>query len=81
MDVDVTKQRDSDSGKFTETYSDDEILAFLREEGPTGTADVADRFDYEQPSAYRRLRRLQEDGEIQSQKVGNAMLWEVADDA
>lgn len=80
MGTDMPKDRDADSGKYTETHTDDEILEFLREQGPTGTADVAEEFDYEQPSAYRRLRRLEDDGTVESQKVGNARLWSVSEE-
>lgn len=71
------KDRDSDTGEFTPTHSDSDLLHFLRTEGQAGTQAVADWFDYTQPTVYRRLRQLERDGEVESERVGNALLWRV----
>jgi len=71
----MAKDRDEESGQYTETVSDDEILAYLDEEDGAGTTDVADAFDYQQPTAYRRLKRLEEDGLVTSRKVGGSLFW------
>lgn len=76
----VPKDRDEDSGQYTEVVSDDEFLDFLRKQGGAGTSDVADAFGYERPTAYRRLKRLEEDGKVTSQEIGNSLLWELAND-
>lgn len=76
----MAKNRDEDSGRFTETHTDEELLQFLRESGAVGTADVAEEFDYQQPTAYRRLQDLEERGEVESQKIGNARLWQAHDE-
>ncbi|MFC6723507.1 winged helix-turn-helix domain-containing protein [Halobium palmae] len=79
MDEKMVKERDEESGRYTKSISDDEILAFVGERGGVGTAEVADAFDYKQPSAYRRLKRLEEEGRVASRKVGNAKLWRLAE--
>ena len=78
--MDVTagmKNSGSDTGEFTPTHSDSDLLQFLESEGKAGTRTVADRFDYKQPTAYRRLRQLEQQGEVESERVGNALLWRV----
>jgi IclR helix-turn-helix domain. len=50
----MTRERDGDTGQYTTTTTDAEILEYLREAGGAGTAEVADEFDYQQSTAYRR---------------------------
>ncbi|MFD1642682.1 winged helix-turn-helix domain-containing protein [Halohasta litorea] len=76
----VARNRDSDTGQYIQAYSDSDLLDYLDTEGPTGTQAVADRFGYKQPTAYRRLRQLEQDGKVESEKVGNALLWSVVDE-
>ena len=76
MESDMPKERDEDSGQFTRAVPDEEIIAHLAEQDGAGTAEVADAFGYERPTAYRRLKDLEEDGVVRSRKVGNSLLWE-----
>lgn len=76
----MVKNRDEESGQFTESVSDDEILEFLAEENGAGTTDVAKAFDYKQPTAYRRLKSLEEDGLVTSRKVGGSLFWMIGDE-
>jgi DNA-binding MarR family transcriptional regulator len=80
MDRNVPRKRDEDTGQYTETATDDEILEFLAENDGAGTGDVADRFDYEQPSAYRRLKRLEEEGRVRSRRIGGSLLWTIVEE-
>jgi uncharacterized membrane protein len=73
--VTMPKERDEDSGKFTEVVSDEEIISFLSNQDGVVTSKVAKEFDYERPTAYRRLKNLEADGRIESRKVGNSLLW------
>ena len=70
--------RDDDSGKYTATYDTEEFIAAIRDtDGMTGTQDVADRVGCKYETAYKRLRQLEEDGEVSSEKVANARVWSV----
>ena len=71
------KQRDSDTGQYTPSHSDEDLLAYLNAAGPTSTQAVADQFEYQQPTAYRRLRQLEQEGKVTSERVGNALLWSI----
>lgn len=80
MAANMVKDRDEESGQYTETVGDDELVAFLSEQGGAGTSEVAAAFDYKQPTAYRRLKQLEDDGRVSSRKIGGSLLWEAADE-
>jgi DNA-binding MarR family transcriptional regulator len=70
------RDRDEESGKFTEEYPLQEFLAALSELGPSGTTDISDYIGCDRRTAYLKLKTLEEEGEIRSRKVGNSLLWE-----
>lgn len=72
----MVKERDESSGKYTQAVTDEEILEYVRERGGVPTSDVAEHFDYERPSAYRRLKSLEDDDRVESRQIGNSLLWE-----
>lgn len=74
-------ERDEDSGRYTETYPLDQFVEALRAlGGAAGTQDVADEVGCIYDTAYKKLRSLEDDGRVTSQKVANARLWRVGDD-
>ena len=75
----MVKKRDEQSGRYTATVDDAEIVAYLRDQGGAGTSDVAEYFEYERPSAYRRLKDLESAGRVAGREVGNSILWLATD--
>lgn len=75
----MPREQDSESGQFTQVYSDEDFLAALEELGQAGTADVAEAVGCGEKNAYRRLGALEEEGRVTSRTVGRAKLWELAD--
>jgi DNA-binding MarR family transcriptional regulator len=73
------RNRDEDSGKFSEEYPQEDFIRALEELGATGTTDVSDYVGCDRRTAYLKLQSLEEEGLINSRKVGNALLWELAD--
>ncbi|ELY39833.1 hypothetical protein [Natronorubrum tibetense] len=73
------RDRDENSGKFTEEYPREEFLKALEELGATGTTDVSSHVGCDRRTAYLKLQTLEKKGEVKSQKVGNALLWELVD--
>lgn len=73
------RSRDEDSGEFTETYPLESFLDSLEEIGPAGTTDIADSVGCDRRTAYIKLQSLEGEGLVKSQKVGNALLWELKD--
>lgn len=72
------KGRDEESGKFTEEFPEEEFLQALKELESAGTTDIADFVGCDRRTAYLKLNSLEERGEIESQKVGNALLWKLS---
>lgn len=76
----------ADNGKFTEKYSDDEVLRVLIEAHPeplTGQ-EIADRCGFSRATAYNRLTELHDEQELpglHTKKVGSrARVWWVNTD-
>lgn len=72
--------RDDESGQYSETYPREAFTDALGELGAAGTQEVADNLGCSYELAYKRLREMENDGEVESRRVGNARLWSVADD-
>lgn len=70
--------RDEKTGKFTETYSKEDILDAVNElSGSASTQEVADEVGCAYRTAYQKLTELEEENLINSKKVANARLWQV----
>jgi GTP-sensing pleiotropic transcriptional regulator CodY len=80
MDEMMSEKGRDETGKYSQQYSSESFLKAVRELGPAvGTQDVAEAVGCDRDTAYRRLRTLEEDGEIESRKVGMARLWTITD--
>ena len=72
------RDRDDDTGQFTEEYPPDDFVAAIEADGgATGTKDVADAVGCSYELAYKKLRQMADDGTIDRRKVGNVNLWVV----
>ena len=71
------RDRDKNSGKFTEEYPREEFISTLEELGSAGTTEISNQIGCDRRTAYLKLKSLEEEGEIKSKKVGNALLWEL----
>jgi len=71
--------RDEESGQYTETYAPEAFVDAVRDaDGLVGTQAVADAVGCSYELAYKRLRSLEEDGDVGSEKVANARVWSAA---
>ena len=68
--------RDEETGQYTSDTPDSELLRYLRENGPVGTTDIASAFGYVRSAMYRRLKSLENDGEITSDMIGGSKVWD-----
>jgi predicted transcriptional regulator len=73
------RDRDKESGKFTEEYPREDFLEALAELGQSGTTDISDYLGCDRRTAYLKLKSLENDGKIRSRKVGNSLLWELSE--
>lgn len=73
------RDRDEESGKFTETYPPEDFLRALEELDFAGTTDIAEFVGCDRRTAYLKLQSLKKEGKVQNQKIGNALLWKLSD--
>jgi len=69
----------NEKGLFESSYSTADILAVVEDGDLTGTQDVADALGSSYETAYKRLRKLEDEGRVQSDKVANSRIWRLAD--
>lgn len=71
-------ERDEETGKFTEAYPREEFIeAIEKQGGMAGTTDIAEEVGVIRETAYKKLQRMEKEGEVQSQKIGNSLIWTV----
>ena len=76
----MPRTRDEESGKYTESYPPEAVIEAIHNAGDmASTTDVADALGSSYETAYKKLRALEDSGEVQSRKVANARLWMTAD--
>lgn len=74
----MPKDRDEETGKYTETYPASEFVAALESrDGAAGTQEIANEIGCAYRTAHAKLSELEEEGRITSRKVGNAKLWQL----
>jgi len=79
MDGVMPKDRDEESGKYTERYTPEDFLSALESlGGSAGTQEIADEVGCAYRTAHAKLTLIEEDGQLASRKVGNAKLWEMS---
>lgn len=66
---------DGRSGPFEEQVSDDDILQYIASEEVVTTKEVAEHFDYHLQTARRRLKSIEQGGEISTKDVGKRYVW------
>lgn len=71
--------RDTDTGRYTETYPTEEFIEAVRELSPAGTADVAEAVGCRYETAYKKLQHLADQGRVASDKIGGSLLWSVSE--
>jgi len=72
--------RDEDTGRYTDEYPREDFFDAIKDSGEAvGTREIADSVGCVHDTAYKRLRRLEEAGLVTSRKVGNTLLWMLAE--
>lgn len=78
MDKVMPKDRDEQTGKYTERYTQENFLSALESlGGSAGTQEIADEVSCAYRTAHAKLTELEGEGKLTSRKVGNAKLWEL----
>lgn len=65
----------NEGGRFTPEHTDADVLDAVREHEPAATSEVAEDLGVSRQAADYRLRRLREDGQVHSKKIGASLVW------
>jgi predicted ArsR family transcriptional regulator len=71
----VNTERDPDSGKLTQQYTDEDFLRAVKEHNPASTSEVAEAVGCSRRNADVRLKRLEDKEMVDSKMVGNSLIW------
>lgn len=71
----VTRDRDDETGRFTEEYPQKRFEEAITAVEPATTSKVAEYVGCSYDLAYRRLTDLETDGEVTKTEVGNSFVW------
>lgn len=66
----------SEEPASNEQYPDSDFLKAIRD-GNRGTSDIADAVECERRTADYRLRKLQEENRVSSEKIGRSLVWSI----
>lgn len=69
--------RDAESGRFAEKHTDEEFLSAARALDMPTTNEIAEYVGCPYRTAYGRLSRLEQTGQVTSRSVGNSLVWSV----
>lgn len=75
----MCREKDEDTGKFTTQYDREDFLTALEQEDFLSTNDVAEIVGCTQNLAYRRLKQLENEEEVQSKEIGRSLAWKEAE--
>jgi hypothetical protein len=74
------KDREEDSGKYTTSYPDSDFVDAIQAlDGMAGTSEVSEFVGCTQRTAYTRLQELESEDLVTSRKVGNSLVWSIAE--
>jgi len=71
--------RDERSGRFEAEFTDEEFIQTLDELDGAPTSEVAQEIGCKRNTAYKRLRRLRDEGRVESEEIGSSLRWTTAD--
>jgi uncharacterized membrane protein len=69
-------ERDDDTGQYTDEYPEEAFLdAITNSDQMLGTGEIAESVGCAHDTAYKRLKKLEKNDVVGSQKVGNTIVW------
>lgn len=72
------RERDENTGQFTDKYPREEVLRVIEDRsGTAATSEIADALDADRNAIYKKLRIMEDEGQIESRKAGGIRVWSV----
>jgi hypothetical protein len=77
----MPRTRDGSSGRYQTTYADEDFIEAIEAiDGAATTTKIIDTLGCSQRLALDRLHGLAADGDVSVEKIGNAYVWDVANE-
>lgn len=76
----VANEKRDHEGRYTQKKTDSEVLAAVRAHNPAATSEVAEELDMTRQAADYRLRKLRDEGRVNSKKIAKSLVWFPAED-
>jgi hypothetical protein len=74
----MPRDRDAESGKYTDAFSDEDFIEAIHAEGGlAGTTAVAEIVGCTRRQALNRLKDLEERNKLISKDVGRSLVWQL----
>jgi len=74
----MARDRDDESGKYTDAYSDEDFIDAIHAEGGlAGTTAIAEIVGCTRRQALNRLKELREQDRVKSKDVGRSLVWQL----
>jgi hypothetical protein len=73
----MTPKRD-DAGKFTKQYPDEAFLEAVATLDTPTTMNISEEVGCSYDLVYRKLREFEQEGKVESLKVGSSLLWSMS---
>lgn len=73
-------ERDEDTGKLEQSYTDEEFLQAVREHEPAGTREIAAELGCHINLARQRLRQLVDENRVEEKKIGRELAFSTLTD-
>lgn len=70
-------ERDTATGRFTASFSREDVISALEQADDGTTSEVADIAGCAYRTAYEYLTRLESDGRVSRRKLGTTSVWEL----
>lgn len=78
MDEVMPKDRDEETGRYSERYTSENFESALESlGGSAATQEIADEVDCAYRTAHAKLSDMESESKLISQNVGNAKLWKL----
>ena len=72
------RERDDETGQYTDKYPPEDIIEAIRSlSGTAATSEVAEEINANRDTAYKKLRSMEEEGQVTSRLAGGIRVWSV----
>jgi hypothetical protein len=71
----MSESKCDERGRFSEEYSNDEVLATVGKHKPTGTMKIAEELGIKRPNRLPAPLKLKHEDKVESKIIRNSLVW------